>query len=205
MTNNRWSRSEEAALTVLYPNLSNSSLAGLFGRSRSSIQHRALILGLKKTEAYMKKVRDSTFIKKGDKPWNKGINHPASGRSAQTQFKKGRKPKNWMPIGSERVTEDGYLWRKMTDTGVTKKDFVQVHRLVWAEHTGKPIPKGHAIIFKDGNKRNLDISNLEALSRADLMRRNSVHALPPEIKAQCMVLGGFNRKLRRIKREQSNS
>lgn len=204
MTSNRWSRSEDAALTALYPDCSNDSLVGLFGRSKPSIQNRAFILGLKKTESHMKRVRDSTLFKIGHKSWNKGISHPSPGLSSQTQFKKGRKPKNWVPIGSERVTEDGYLWRKMTDTGATRKDFVQVHRLVWIEHTGKPIPKGHAIVFKDGNKRNLDISNLELLSRADLMRRNSVHTLPPDIKAQCMVLGGFNRKLRRIKREQSN-
>ena len=152
----------------------------------------------------MERVRDSTFIKKGNVPWNKGISHPASGRSAQTQFKKGIKPKNWRPIGSERITKDGYLQRKMTDTGVSRKDFVPVHHLVWLEHTGQPVPKGHALIFKDGNNRNLDISNLELLTRADLMRRNSVHTLPPEIRAQCMVLGGFNRKLRRIERD-SNS
>jgi|PlaIllAssembly_1097288.scaffolds.fasta_scaffold00028_11 hypothetical protein len=38
------------------------------------------------------------------------------------------------------------------------------HRLVWELENG-PIPIGHVVHHKDGNRRNNDLSNLELLSR----------------------------------------
>lgn len=188
----------------LYPHTKNSELARRFGCQLHTIKNLAARLNLSKSKEHMQAVAEQTRFEPGHAAWNKGKSYPTTGRAPETQFKKGQKPSNWLPIGSERVTEDGYLQRKMTDTGVSRNDFVQLHHLVWLEQTGQKVPKGHALIFKDGNKRNFEIDNLELLTRADLMRRNSVHTLPPDIKAQCMVLGGFNRKLRRIEREQSN-
>jgi hypothetical protein len=40
------------------------------------------------------------------------------------------------------------------------------HHLVWESHHGQPIPKGHAVIFGDGNNRNFDPDNLILVSRA---------------------------------------
>lgn len=203
-TNSPWKEYEDQVMRTLYQNTSNAQLASLLDRSVSAIKNRSNVLKLKKSKAYMQRVANETRFSKGLVPWNKGQKFPSTGRSRETQFQKGQKPPNWMPIGSERVTKDGYLQRKMTDTGSSLKDFVPVHHLVWIEHTGQQVPKGHALTFKDGNKRNLDISNLELLSRADLMRRNSVQTLPPEIKAQVHLIAGFNRRLRRIERERNS-
>jgi len=161
-------------------------------------------MGLKKSKAYVERINFETRFVKGGKSWNKGKKHPASGRSPETQFKKGARPHNWSPIGTESTIKGDYLTRKVTDTGVSNKDFVPVHHLVWIEHTRQQIPKDHALIFKDGNKRNFDIDNLELITRAELMRRNSIMALPPEISAQARIIGAFNRKLRRIERERNS-
>ena len=88
-----------------------------------------------------------------------------------------------MPIGSERVTKDGYLQRKVTDTGYTPKDWVAVSHIEWEKHSGRKVPKGHAVIFRDSNNRNFAPANLELISRADLMRPSvalsvSVYILP---------------------------
>ena len=203
-TNSPWKEYEDQVMRSLYANTSNAQLAVLLDRSVSSIKNRSNILGIKKSEPYMLRVASETRFSRGLVPWNKGRKFPSSGRSHETQFQKGQKPHNWVPIGSERITKDGYLQRKMTDTGSSLKDFVPVHHLVWIEHTSQPVPKGHALTFKDGNKRNLDPNNLELLSRADLMRRNSVQTLPPEIKAQVHLIAGFNRRLRRIERERNS-
>jgi hypothetical protein len=37
-------------------------------------------------------------------------------------------------------------------------------------------------MFKDGNRANCVIENLELLSRADLLRRNSIHRFPAALK-----------------------
>lgn len=47
---------------------------------------------------------------------------------------------------------------------------VYLHRMVWEEKNG-PIPAKHVLLFKDGDRRNIDISNLELLPMAMMSRR----------------------------------
>lgn len=58
-------------------------------------------------------------IEKGHIPFNKGKKGIYLG-GIKTQFKKGHKPKNYMPVGSERVNGDGYIDIKIADPNVIK-------------------------------------------------------------------------------------
>lgn len=49
-------------------------------------------------------------------------------------------PKNWRPIGSERM-DRGHLIRKVTDTGQPKKDWKRVDVIEWEAING-PVPNG---------------------------------------------------------------
>ena len=51
-----------------------------------------------------------------------------------------------------------------------------IHRLQWVKYHGE-IPEGYVVHYKDENKLNWDIDNLELLSRADHVRehRDKVH------------------------------
>lgn len=107
---------------------------------------------------------------KGHIPFNKGkkgISYP--GMEA-TQFKKGNRPHTWMPIGSERVTPDGYVQIKIQD-GNKQKNWKGKHILLWEAANG-PVPKGRVVIFGDGNKRNFDLDNLILITRKQLVRLN---------------------------------
>ena len=106
--------------------------------------------------------------KKGRKPWNKGKKGFMGPN--KTSFKKGHKPHNWVPIGSERITKDGYIEIKIQE-GKFQKNWRGKHILVWEEHNG-PVPEGHAVIFGDGNNRNFDLDNLILVSRAQLLKLN---------------------------------
>lgn len=106
--------------------------------------------------------------KKGHEPWNKGKKGFMGPN--KTSFKKGHKPHNWVPIGSERITKDGYVQIKIQE-GKFQKNWRGKHILVWEEHNG-PVPEGHAVIFGDGNNRNFDIDNLILVSRAQLLKLN---------------------------------
>ncbi len=64
-----------------------------------------------------------------------------------------------------------------------------MHIINWEAVNG-PLPKGHALVFKDGNKQNTAVENLELLSRAELMRRNSYHTNYPKEVAQLVQLRG---------------
>lgn len=139
-------------------------------------------------------------LKGSREAWNKGLtnvtgHHP---NTRKTQFKKGFTPHNHRPIGSERES-DGYLYRKVSDNrNPPKADWKMVHVLLWEEHHGK-VPKKHTVVFKDGNRKNITIDNLELVSRAELMRRNSIMRFPKELRQVIRL----NHKLRRTLNEKS--
>ncbi len=201
-----WTPKEDAVLSYLYPdNRTADILAFLPGKTKSGLYYRANKLGLKKSPGLVARLaaeamanpnhggRKSQF-KKGQDTWNKGKRFIAGGRSAETRFKKGQKSHTWNPIGHERISKDGYLERKMADTGVTRRDYVAVHRLVWIQ-AGNTIPPGHIVVFKDGNKSNLSLSNLECISRQEGMRRNTYHQYGPEVSKLVQLRGAITRQI----------
>lgn len=101
----------------------------------------------------------------GVAPPNKGTH---IGGWKPTQFKKGHKPHNYLPIGSERVNGDGYIDIKIAEPNKWKGK----HILVWEEVNG-PITKGYAVIFGDRNRRNFEPSNLILVSRQQLGTLNN--------------------------------
>ena len=131
----------------------------------------------------------------GHVPHNKGKKGwCAGGNSVKTRFKKGSRPQTWVPVGSERITKDGILQRKISDTGYPPKDWRSVHSLLWEEHHG-PIPKGYIVVFKNGDRTKICIENLELISRAENMRRNTIHNLPPALADVCRIRGVLNRRI----------
>ncbi|HBV97757.1 MAG: phage protein [Peptococcaceae bacterium BICA1-7] len=134
--------------------------------------HFGLDLSLAQIKAYKKNHGldsglDGRF-EPGHMPANKGRKGVfLGGEVAEAcQFKKGNKSWNWVPIGSERVNRDGYVDIKVDD-GKLQKNWKGKHIIIWEEHNG-PVPKGHAVIFGDGNRRNFDPDNLILVSRAQL-------------------------------------
>jgi hypothetical protein len=132
-------------------------------------EHFGLDLKVTQIRAFMK----NNNLKNGlDFRFNPGHVPPNKGKKGMggwgpTQFKKGQKPHNYMPVGSERVNGDDYVDIKVADPNKWRGK----HILVWEKHNG-PVPKGHAIIFGDGNRRNFDINNLILVSRGQLATLN---------------------------------
>lgn len=107
------------------------------------------------------------YFPKGHEPANKGKKGVSYPGMKPTQFKKGNKPWNYQRIGSERVNGDGYVDVKIADPNKWKGK----HILIWEAANG-PVPKGHAVIFGDGNSRNFELSNLILVSRKQLLSLN---------------------------------
>lgn len=204
-------------LIDLYPHLPTEWLANGFKLTERQIYQKAKHLGLKKSEAYLfsefagrlrrEKPRGvSTQFQKGLIPWNKGTHYRAGGRSAETRFKPGVRQgvavKLYKPIGTERISKDGYLERKINDGMPLQKRWRSVHILEWEAANG-PLPAGHAIAFKDGNKENRALDNLECITRAELMRRNTYHQYPKEIARVVQLRGAITRQIN--KRERSST
>ena len=108
-------------------------------------------------------------FEKGIIPWNKGMKGLQIG-GKETQYKKGDKPANWVPIGSERINGDGYVDVKVAD-GQKWKNWKGKHILIREKHNG-PVPEGYVVIFGDMNNRNFDINNLILVSRKQLLVLN---------------------------------
>lgn len=108
-------------------------------------------------------------FEKGQKAHNKGKKMPPEvyEKAKATMFKNGNIPQNYHPVGSERITRDGYIEVKIADPNKWKLK----HRYVWENENGA-IPKGYAILFLDGNKLNVNISNMKLVKRSELLIMN---------------------------------
>lgn len=213
----RWTEAETEQVRLRYSVERTADLAASLDRGVGAVYQHAAALGIKKSIDFIRadgrrraSLPDAPGTNyrfpKGLTPWNKGVNFIAGGRSVETQFKpgclSGRAAARYQPIGAERLSKEGYLERKINDDMQTQKRWRAVHILTWEAVHG-PLPKGHALVFRDGNKANIALENLEPITRAELMRRNSVHSMPPELEKLVLLRGALNRQInQRIKNEQ---
>lgn len=193
-----WTIEQLATLRARYPGEPTAQLVDAIGHNLRAIYAKAAELQIKKTPEYLATPASGrtcgrqgigTRFEHGNPAWNKGMKglDIAGERGRATQFKPGTRPHNWQPIGYERTTPDGIRQRKISDTGVTRSDWVPLHVMLWEKYNG-PIPGNHIVIFKDKDRSNLSIENLECMSRAELMRRNSYHTNYPKEVAQLIQL-----------------
>lgn len=102
-------------------------------------------------------------FKKGNVP------HPNSGAKSanKTSFKKGLVPHNHRPVGSKRISRDNLVEIKIDEP----RSWDRLHSVIYKEANGE-IPQGKFVVFIDGDKRNFDIENLVAVTRAENLMIN---------------------------------
>ena len=117
---------------------------------------------------------------KGHSPTNKGVKMSKERyeKCKRTMFKKGQKPSIYYPVGTERLVKNKYIYVKISDKTNAKfrENWKPKHHIIYEQHYGE-IPKGHAVIFADGNKENFDIDNLVCVSREELIFLNRRHLI----------------------------
>lgn len=139
----------------------------------------------------------------GHVPANKGTHPPTHGRMAETQFRAGHTPHNKLPIGSIIMKADGYMWQKL---GEGARDWRQKHLLVWEEAHG-PIPDGHVITFKDGDKTNYDLDNLALITMAESIEltRRGLRTKDKQLTETGILIARLNCKVsKKLKRRKNN-
>lgn len=215
-----WSPEDDALLRQCYPDMPTAALAKRMGRSVSAIYGRADHLDVKKSDSYLAspaacRLRRGNHVgapwryPKGHVPANKGVRRPGwhRGRMRETQFQKGVRQgvakTLYRPIGTERINAGGYRDRKVNDALPLQQRWRAVHVLVWEAANG-PVPRGHAVVFRNGDKTDIRLENLECLSRADLMQRNTVHNLPKPIAQAVQLIGAVRRQINRRTREEQD-
>ena len=136
-------------------------------------------------------------FEKGRATWNKGTKGLT--KANVTSFKKGQKSHNYKPVGSERITKDGYCEIKVSDTG---RRWRPKHVLIYEKHHGK-VPKGSAVIFLDGDKRNFDIDNLYLVTRSQLamLNKNSLIQKDAELTKTAINVVDLMKKISAIEKK----
>lgn len=206
-----WQPWELDMLRVQYPVMLTATVAAILERPLPCVYQKAAKLGLRKSDEVFAtpaagrttgRQGFGTRFQPGQAPANKGLRRPgwSPGRMRETQFRKGERTgiavKLYKPIGTERVSKDGYLERKVNDDLPLQRRWKFVHRIVWEEANG-PVPKGYCVAFKDGDKRNVSLDNLELRSLVENMRRNTIQNLPKELSHAYRLLGAIKRQINR--------
>jgi HNH endonuclease len=216
-----WTADKLATLRNLYPHYTAEVVARVVGCSVSSVWARANREGIGKSAAFLASQQSGRIargkqlpsmvanqFKPGQPAWNKGRPFDSGGRSHTTRFKPGRLPtqaRNYVPIGTLRICCDGYLERKVNDTEpVPTRRWKAVHRLVWEAAHG-PIPAGHIVVFKPGNKTvveaEITADKLDCITKAENLRRNHPRNKSPELGRLVQLKGQITRQVNRIARE----
>lgn len=202
-----WTNEDRAMLVELFPNMRTQQIADLMGRGYSSISNQANLMGLHKSPEFRESEQSGRItklltkgavhrFKKGQEPPNKGKPMPDGvyQKAKATMFKKGSTPANAKHDGYERLSKDGYI-----EVRVRQGKFRAKHHLIWEEING-PIPFGMIVVFRDKNPLNLSATNLELISRAENMKRNTFHRYPPELKQTIRLVS----KLKRLIHEKQD-
>ncbi|QQB52931.1 HNH endonuclease [Delftia acidovorans] len=218
-----WNDQLTSQLYILYPDMPTEQVAQILGCSMSAIYRQAVALGIKKSQAFNESEHSgriqrgrndprmvATQFQPGLTPWNKGVpgstGHHENTRATQFKTRRPEEARNYLPIGSLRVTRDGLLERKMTDDRaiVPARRWTGVHRLVWEAANG-PVPEGHIVVFRPGQRTTqeaeITIDRLECISRAENARRNHPARKSPELAKLVQLKGAITRQVNRIAKE----
>ncbi len=178
--NKTWTDEQEQYLIANYATTSNTDLAKKLGKNNADrVMAKAFRLGLKKSSEFLSEQRKTTGqsgqFKKGLIPHNKGkkLSDATKAKLAKTMSKSGNRPHNALPVCAESEDKDGYLMVKIAEPNVWRYK----HHIAF----GEPVPKGHKVIFIDGNKRNFELSNLRVVSNAEMMKMNTMLRFPLEL------------------------
>lgn len=198
-----WTQNEIEILHDLYPHVYTVEITKYVNHSLTSIYQKAYEFGLKKSDEFnaMKKEQEGNLLRivgvnnrfvKGQCAHNKGRKMPdhVKQKVSKTWFKKGQNPSNTKYDGHERIdSKDGYVLIR-----VEKGKYQLKQRVIWENHNG-PIPANHVIIFKDGDKYNFDINNLECISSKENMLRNTIQRYPEEVKSCIKLLSTLKKQI----------
>lgn len=153
----------------------------------------------------LEKKSNSTRFKKGHEPLNKGVamSEEVKEKVKHTFFKTGHLPHNTKSDGEisfRKDNRDKIIPHYRVKLGV----WIPLKNKVWEDHHGE-IPKGHLIILKDGDNLNTAIENLECISKAENMKRNTIHSYPEDLKKDILKLRSLNRTLKKVKQNGKNN
>ena len=209
----RWTAEDDQALRARYPHEPTAPLSRALRRSLRATYARARILGLAKSAAYMASP-DACWLRRGTRPARGSDSRRATcqptkagaaragtgGGCARRSFGRARPargPCRSGTRGSRMATSTARSATRATCRG--RKTGRSSITSCGRRRTG-PCRRG-ILRFRDGDRTNTRLENLELLTRGALgralMGRNTVHRLPPALVTTLQLLGALTRQINR--------
>lgn len=203
MERHKWSEEEIEFIREIYPYHENKEISKMVkDKFGFEVSARNLLNVSHKHKFPKKAIPNSGCYRKGDVPWNKGkgMSDETREKVKKTWFKKGEIPKNHRPVGSTRITVDGYTEIKIAEPN----KWALYHRYIYEKAHGVKLAKNEAVIFVDGDKSNFDIDNLVKVSRANLLYLNNNDLIfdDPELTKTGVNVSKVAEKIFNLKREE---
>lgn len=119
--------------------------------------------------------------------------------TSKAKYKKGNRPHNAVPVGTEVKRDTEYWWVKVAEPNQWR----QKHILLWEAANG-PIPPGHCLKFLDGNRDNVCLENLQLITKRvnKIMNYHNLNFTEPEMTKTGILLAQVTVKAQERKREQ---
>lgn len=200
-----WTPDEISYLIAHYPDETAGEVAGTLGVGNGVVYRKAYELELKKSEKFKQSeksriIRQQTeqmkesWFKKGQKPWNDGKKgYMGANRGS---FQKGHLPVQTRHDGAISIRKDkaGKAYQYIR---VEKAVWERLSVKIWTDAHGKLQP-GMVVIFKDGNTMNCVLENLESITTAENMRRNSITRYPAELRSVLYQLSKLKKQINHV-------
>ena len=203
MARHKWTEEEIEFIREIYPYYENKEISKMVkDKFGFDVSARNLLNVRHKYKFPKKSIPNSGCYRKGDVPWNKGkgMSEEVKEKVKGTWFKKGEIPKNHRPIGSTRVSVDGYKLIKIAEPN----KWALYHRHLWEKTHGEKLSKNEVVIFADGDKSNFDIDNLVKVSRSNLLYLNNKKLIfdDPELTKTGVNVSKVAEKINELERKE---
>lgn len=187
-----------------YLELPKSRLAEKVNRSETFVVTRLRQLGLTIPKEIIEQRKANSLIKPGNVPKNKGKKMPRAvyNKVKKTMFKKGHLPSTtkWDGCITIRKPHKNRFAPAYKYIRLAKGNWLPLHVYRWTQKHG-PVPKGHIVIFRNKDTMDCRLKNLKLVSRAENMRRNTIHNLPPDLKKSVITIRTLNRKIKKYEKQ----
>lgn len=200
-----FSEEEDEVIKQNYLEIPIKTLAKIMKRSSCGIYSRLNHLGCIIPPELAEQRKISGMIKKGTAPPNKGkkqseyMSPEGIEKSKASRFKKNHIPHNakqdWEEILRKDYRGTKYWMIKLPEN----RKLIFKHIWLWESTYGK-IPEGYNIIFKNGNSIDCKIENLECISDAELMQKNTIMNFPEDLKQIILLKGKIKRQINKIEK-----
>jgi hypothetical protein len=207
-----FTKEEDDFLRANYLTIPARRMAAMLGRREGTARQRMKLIGIVVPKEIIEQFRQRSYYKKGQTPFNKGkkgseyLSEEALAAMSNTQFRKGNLPHNTKEDGVITIrydhadTRNGIAYKYIR---IALAKWMPLHVYNWEQKYGK-VKKGYCLWCKNGDTLNCEPDNWELITRAENIKRNSIHNYPKEIALAVQLRGALNRQINKHKKKIHN-